>query len=264
VALARKPFVVLDAEILSSSVWSEAAHVRLVWITLLILCDTEGYVGASVPGIASAAGVSLKEAEEAIAKLRAPDPYSRTQANEGRRLEESERGWRVLNFLAHLDRLSSERKRARDRVWRHRQRAKDKEETPCNDIATTEERQSSQGVGNREQGVGSKTEVGRSVVVEAPDNGPPALPPADRTERAIQATTDGLRTKLYALVDEAVQVDPKKRDPTELMRIFTGYTKADGRAVNGVVNAALLTYERLEKSVADAEATVAEWRHGTA
>ena len=108
------------------------------------------------------------------------------------------------------------------------------------------------------------TEVCRRVVVEAPDNGPPTLPPADRTERAIQATADGLRTKLYALVDAAVEVDPKKRDPVELMRIFTGYTKADGRAVNGVVNAALLTYERLEKSVADAEATVAEWRHGTA
>ena len=104
----------------------------------------------------------------------------------------------------------------------------------------------------------SSSSVGRK------EDGSPALPPADRTERAIQATTDGLRTKLYALVDQAVQVDPKKRDPVELMRIFTGYTKADGRAVNGVVNAALLTHERLEKSVADAEATVAEWRHGTA
>jgi len=176
--LARKPFVVLDAEILSSSVWSEAAHVRLVWITLLILCDTEGYVGASVPGIASAAGVSLKEAEEAIAKLRAPDPYSRTKDNEGRRLEESERGWRVLNFLSHLDRLSSERKRARDRVWRHRQRAKAKE-TPCNDSATTEQRQSSQGVGSREQGIGNSTEVRKEDVPPAPprgENDPPPFP----------------------------------------------------------------------------------------
>ena len=73
--VAKKPFVVLDAEILSSSVWSEEPHVRLVWITLLILCDTEGYVGAAVPGIAHHARVTLEEAEDAIARLQKPDPY---------------------------------------------------------------------------------------------------------------------------------------------------------------------------------------------
>lgn len=120
--MARKPFVVLDAEMLSSSVWSEAAHVRLVWITLLILCDTEGYVGAAVPGIARAAGVPLEQAVEAIEKLQQPDPYSRTKAHEGRRLEVSERGFRVLNFIEHLDRLSAERTRSRERVRMHRKR----------------------------------------------------------------------------------------------------------------------------------------------
>ena len=197
--MARKPFVVLDAEILSSSVWSEAAHVRLVWITLLILCDTEGYVGAAVPGIATAAGVSLKEAEEAIAKLQAPDPYSRTQANEGRRLEVSERGWKVLNFLAHLDRLSSERKRARDRVWRYRQRAKAKE-TPCNDAETTEGRQSSQGVGSREQGPVSRDQTDKQK------------PPAGSKERASVEQRD----ELAALLREGVSqpwgggIDPQE------------------------------------------------------
>lgn len=121
-ALARKPYVVLDSEILSSSVWSEAAHVRLVWITLLILCDTEGYVGASIPGIATAAGVSLDQAQEAIARFQSPDPFSRTRTNDGRRLEVAERGFRVLNFMEHLDRLSSERVKARDRMKRHRER----------------------------------------------------------------------------------------------------------------------------------------------
>jgi len=111
-ALAKKPFVVIDAEILSSSIWSESAHVRLIWITLLILCDTEGYVGAAIPGIAHAAGVTLEQAEDAIERLQQPDPYSRTQANEGRRLAKDERGWRVLNFLEHVDRLSTERRKS--------------------------------------------------------------------------------------------------------------------------------------------------------
>lgn len=172
--MAKKPFVVLDAEILSSSVWSEAAHVRLVWITLLILCDTEGYVGAAVPGIATAAGVSLELAEEAIERLQQPDRHSRTQTNEGRRLEKVERGWRVLNFLDHLDRLSSERKKARDRVWRHRQRKRQE---------TTVTLQSPQGVGSRDQGIGNR-EQGRT---EERTTAPPS---AVRPETAIKALED--------------------------------------------------------------------------
>ena len=59
-------FVKLHGTILDSSVWSEPSHIRLVWLTLLILCDTEGYVGAAVPGIAHAARVTLQEAEDAL------------------------------------------------------------------------------------------------------------------------------------------------------------------------------------------------------
>lgn len=156
--MARKPFVVLDAEILSSSVWSEAAHVRLVWITLLILCDTEGNVGAAVPGIARAAGVTLDEAVDAIRRLQEPDPHSRTKAHEGRRLEISDRGFRVLNFMEHLDRLSSERLRARERVRMHRKRHSDKRKTRKTVTQTNTSEQirtgsRDQGVGNREQGI---------------------------------------------------------------------------------------------------------------
>lgn len=87
----------------------------------------------------------------------------------------------------------------------------------------------------------------------------PALPPADKAERAIRQSTDALRTRLYALVTEAVDADPKHRDPTELMRLFTSYEKGE-RQVGGVVNASLLTFERLEKSIADAEFHLAKWR----
>ena len=89
---------------------------------------------------------------------------------------------------------------------------------------------------------------------------PPTLPPADKAERAIRASTDALRTRLYGLVAEAEGIDPKHRDPTELMRLFTGYEKPDGTAVRGVINASLLTHERLERSIADAEGQIQEWR----
>jgi hypothetical protein len=88
----------------------------------------------------------------------------------------------------------------------------------------------------------------------------PALPPADRAEKAIRQSTDALRTKLYGLIDEMAREDPEQADPTELMRMVTAYDKPDGSRVKGVVNAALLTHERLEKSIEDAEAMLAEWR----
>ena len=240
-ALARKPFVVIDAEILSSSVWSEAPHVRLVWLTLLILCDTEGYVGAAVPGIARAAGVSLRETREAIARLQEPDPDSRTKTHDGRRLELADRGFQILNFREHLERLSRERAKSRERVRRFRAK---KRLAVAGNVTVT--------AGRREKGAGSRDKT------EGTEE-PPALPPADRAERAIRESTDALRTKLYALVTEAVEADPKHRDPTELMRLFTSYEKGD-RQVGGVVNASLLTFERLEKSIADAEYHLARWR----
>jgi hypothetical protein len=109
------------------------------------------------------------------------------------------------------------------------------------------------------------SDVGRSECIPVPGsngNEPPALPPADAAERSIRQKTDALRTKLYALVTEAERLDPKKRDPTELIRLFTSYRNRDGKDVGGVVNAGLLTHERLERSIADAEEQIEDWRHG--
>jgi hypothetical protein len=209
---------------------------------MLILCDTEGYVGAAVPGIARAAGVSLDQAREAIERFQQPDPDSRTKTDEGRRVEPAERGWRILNFREHLDRLSAERAKSRDRVRRFR--AKKRRVTPGNVTVTVGSRE--QGIGNRDKTEGRKEE-------------PPALPPADRAERAIEQTTDALRTRLYGLITEMVDADPKRRDPTELMRLVTSYDKGE-KHVRGVVNAHLLTHERVEKSIEDAEACLADWR----
>ena len=87
----------LEKTILQSSIWDEPNHVRIVWITLLALQDKDGYVGASVPGIAHEARVSVDEAKHAIETLEAPDPWSRDPDNEGRRIEKVDRGWLILN-----------------------------------------------------------------------------------------------------------------------------------------------------------------------
>lgn len=226
--MARKPFVVLDAEILSSSVWAEAAHVKLVWITLLVLCDTEGYVGASLPGIASAAGVTLEQAEEALERFQKPDPYSRTKASEGRRLEPADRGWRVLNFLEHLDRLSDERRKARERVRKHRARKRDM----ADGNVTVRS-------GNREQGPEKRdTSSLRSSV----DSGGPQSNPFVKGKRV------ELERELLNLV--GLEARATDRDPAEVMAEVTGYKGA----TRTKTNPASMSDDRLLNSVLDARA----------
>lgn len=65
----------LFGSILDSTVWQESLPTKVVWITMLAMKDRDGYVGASVPGLASRAGVTIKECEEALKKFTSPDPY---------------------------------------------------------------------------------------------------------------------------------------------------------------------------------------------
>ena len=86
-----------------STVWQEPPAIRCVWITMLAISDFEGYVGASVPGLAKAANVSMEETLAALERFQGPDEFSRTKEHDGRRIEEVDGGWRILNFVAHRD-----------------------------------------------------------------------------------------------------------------------------------------------------------------
>lgn len=90
-------FVKLWASILDSSVWREPPAHRLVWITMLAIKDKHGFVGASIDGLARRANVSEEDAASAVASFLAPDPRSRNQENEGRRIKAVHRGWHILN-----------------------------------------------------------------------------------------------------------------------------------------------------------------------
>jgi hypothetical protein len=121
-----KGWTKLFSDILTSSVWTEPSHVRLVWITILALCDADGLVRASVPGLASVARVEIGECENALRIFENPDKYSRSTDFDGRRLERMEGGWRVLNFKRFRDEMSAEQQKD---YWRlkqrqHRERAK--------------------------------------------------------------------------------------------------------------------------------------------
>ncbi len=87
----------LWASILDSSVWSEPEGHRIVWITMLAMKDKDGFVGASVDGLARRANIDEERVQEALEAFLAPDPRSRNRDNEGRRIKVVPRGWVVLN-----------------------------------------------------------------------------------------------------------------------------------------------------------------------
>ena len=118
-------FVKIYGSIIRSTVWAgQPAHTKLVWVTLLILADSDGRVEGSVPGLASTAGVSIEECEEALATFMAPDKYSRTKEHEGRRLTEIPGGWFVLNHSKYRDMRTPAAQKQAERQKRYRDKQK--------------------------------------------------------------------------------------------------------------------------------------------
>lgn len=98
------PFSKLFSSIVTSTIWREADHVRIVWVTMLATCDKHGVVLAAVPGLAALANVSIENCLDALDRLMSPDPWSRTKDFDGRRIEEVRGGWRLLNYGRYRDR----------------------------------------------------------------------------------------------------------------------------------------------------------------
>lgn len=88
--------------------------------------DRDGYVGASVPGLAKRAGVTLEECEKALEKFRNPDPYSRTKEHQGRRIADVGGGWVVLNHDVYRRKMGTEERREYQRQKQAEYRAKRK------------------------------------------------------------------------------------------------------------------------------------------
>lgn len=119
-----KSFTKLFASITDSSIWSEDNATRIVWITMLAMADASGYVGASILGLAARARVSVPEAEAALKKFLAPDPYSRTRDYDGRRIMLADGGWTLINYKRHRDIARDESIKESKRLWAAKARAR--------------------------------------------------------------------------------------------------------------------------------------------
>jgi len=116
----------LFSSIIYSTIWREPDNVRIVWITMLALCNADGDVEASIPGLADASRVSIEQTEDALLRLMSPDRYSRSQDYEGRRIEVIDGGWKVLNYCKYRGKLTCERVREQGRLRQKRFREKSK------------------------------------------------------------------------------------------------------------------------------------------
>lgn len=98
--------------LLDSSVWMLSKEARLLWVTILLKKNRDQIVDCSIPGLAHAARLSVEETISALKELEAPDPYSQTTTDEGRRIRKLDRGWLVINGELYRNKMSAEERKA--------------------------------------------------------------------------------------------------------------------------------------------------------
>lgn len=118
----------LFSSILASTIWREDKDTRIVWITLLAMADRNGMAEGSVPGLADFARLSVDETRKALIKLESPDPDSRTQVDEGRRIRTVDGGWLLVNHSKYRAKMNEDDRREYKRVKQAQYRAEDEAE----------------------------------------------------------------------------------------------------------------------------------------
>ncbi len=116
----------LFSEIVMSTVWREKDTTRLVWITMLALRNRHHIVEGSVPGLADCARVSIEACRAALRVLSGPDPDSRSQEFEGRRIQSVDGGWWIVNGEKYRRKMSQDERREKNAIYQkqHRERKK--------------------------------------------------------------------------------------------------------------------------------------------
>lgn len=117
-------FTKLFADIVTSSIWSEDDKTRILWVTLLALCQRDGIVRAATTSLARVAGIDVESCERALVKFQEPDKESRSREFDGRRIERVEGGWRLLNYQKYREGRDVSARREYQRIKQAEYRSK--------------------------------------------------------------------------------------------------------------------------------------------
>ncbi len=93
---------------------------------MLALRNRHHVVEGSIPGLADCARVSIKACRAAIKVLSEPDPDSRSQESEGRRIQQVDGGWFIINGEKYRRKMSEDERREKNAIYQknHRERKK--------------------------------------------------------------------------------------------------------------------------------------------
>ena len=114
-------FSKLASSIVHSSLWTYEDHIRLLFVSLLAICDYEGFVYGSRHGLERAANIrwNRETQRDPWDALTSPDPDSsdllRNPENEGRRIEAVPGGFRILNYLYYRSLRNDDDRREQNR-----------------------------------------------------------------------------------------------------------------------------------------------------
>lgn len=174
-------FTKLFSSITESTIWVEPHATRIVWITMLAMADRKGRVWGSIPGLANRARVTLEECEAAIACFMRPDKYSRTKEHNGRRIEEIDGGWQLLNYAKFRAIQDEEQRRESKREWDRENRGKGAAEVNPSGLSESDvdRHQPSQAEEEAEEEPSSNHSLKRSTSVARGTRLPPDWEPDD-------------------------------------------------------------------------------------
>jgi hypothetical protein len=153
-------YVKVHEQLLNSSIIEEDVITRWVWISLLLSCDRNGNIYGTDKALARKANVSDKDFARAFAVLKAPDPASTSQDQEGRRIIKIGSNLHHCVNYTHYRGLkdpAEQREEWRKRKARQRRREKGEEDGGDRDQTTTQRVRESGG-----EVAGEKVETSKS------------------------------------------------------------------------------------------------------
>lgn len=106
---------------------------------LIVLADEDGVIDMTPPAIAARTSIPLEIIEKGIDILAKEDKYSRTPAEEGRRIilvdEDRPWGWQIVNYMHYRNLASREDKKQKDRERIAEKRKKNNDVASCRNVS---------------------------------------------------------------------------------------------------------------------------------